>query len=404
LSGLKGFEKNLRKRDAPVSFPPIWSVPWFWWAQYDASIEQPLIRNAGEALGVTALINLSPDAPLEALFRSSIALENLDRIETMLRGPNPFEQNPKGFAGLKSPKWPSEVFPDDPAWKINPSRVEKGRSIYAEICAECHRGPIDDPVFDSQFPDKNFWSISTKGKWDKESEGKWISDGPVFNPVQKDVRGMGTDPAQADVLHSRTVAVPGFLDMQPQRDLGEVWGCQGIPAASTDMQFALALMIAVDRTSRKWMDDHKLSEADREALWGKRTNCPNPEIQKTTHYRARPLNGVWATAPYLHNGSVPSLYWMLRPAAERPTQFCMGLRDFDPQQVGYRVVEGEKPRSCKKGEVLFSATNPDGSPIRGNSVLGHSLEGTPGPGKPGVIGRKLTEEERYDLIEYLKTL
>jgi hypothetical protein len=42
--------------------------------------------------------------------------------------------------------------------------------------------------------------------------------------------------------------------------------------------------------------------------------------------------------------------------------------------------------------------------IHGNSVLGHSLEGTPGPGKPGVIGRTLTEEERYDLIEYLKTL
>ena len=403
LSGLKGFEKNLRARDAPVSFPPIWSVPWFWWAQYDGSIEQPLIRNAGEALGVSALINLSPDAPLEALFRSSMAVENLDRIETMLRGPNPFEQNPKGFAGLKSPKWPSQVFPDDPAWKTDPARVARGRAIYAEICAECHRGPVDDAAFDDQFPDKSFWSISTKGKWDKESEGKWISDGPVFDPVQKSVIGMGTDSAQAEVLHSRMVAVPGFLDMQPERDLGQVWGCQGMPAASTDMQFALALMIAVDRTSRKWMDDHKLSEADREALWGKRTNCPNPVIQKTTHYRARPLNGVWATAPYLHNGSVPSLYWMLRPAAERPTQFCMGLRDFDPQQVGYRVVEGEKP-SCKKGEILFSATNPDGSAIHGNSVLGHSLEGTPGADKPGVIGRMLTDEERYDLIEYLKTL
>ena len=71
---------------------------------------------------------------------------------------------------------------------------------------------------------------------------------------------MGTDSAQAEVLHSRMVAVPGFLDMQPERDLGQVWGCQGMPAASTDMQFALALMIAVDRTARKWMDDHKLSE------------------------------------------------------------------------------------------------------------------------------------------------
>jgi len=45
-----------------------------------------------------------------------------------------------------------------------------------------------------------------------------------------------------------------------------------------------------------------------------------------------------------------------------------------------------------------------GSPISGNSNLGHSLEGTPGSGKPGVIGRLLKEDERYDLIEYLKTL
>jgi hypothetical protein len=169
------------------------------------------------------------------------------------------------------------------------------------------------------------------------------------------------------------------------------------------MPFVFALMIAVDRTSRKWMDDHNLSDSDRKKIWRSRVNCPNPNNAEMTHYRARPLNGVWATAPYLHNGSVPSLYWMLKPAAERPKQFCMGLRDFDPQQVGYRVGAGEKP-ACRQGETLFSATNADGSPIPGNSIRGHSLEGTPGPDKPGVIGRMLTEEERYDLIEYLKTL
>ena len=63
LSGVAGFEKNLHSQDAPVSFPPIWTVPWLKCAQYDASIEQPLIRNAGEALGVTALLNLSSDYP-----------------------------------------------------------------------------------------------------------------------------------------------------------------------------------------------------------------------------------------------------------------------------------------------------------------------------------------------------
>jgi hypothetical protein len=169
------------------------------------------------------------------------------------------------------------------------------------------------------------------------------------------------------------------------------------------MPFSVALMMVVDRVSRKWMDDRGLSEADRKALWGPRKNCPNPVAESEPHYRARPLNGVWATAPYLHNGSVPSLYWLLKPAAERPTKFCIGARDFDPEQVGYRVVAGEQP-SCNKGESLFSTTDDDGKPIHGNSVLGHSLEGTPGPGKPGVIGRTLSEEERFDLIEYLKTL
>jgi hypothetical protein len=366
-------------------------VPWFKWAQYDASIEQPLIRNAGEALGVFALVNLSPVTARDDLFRSTIALENLVRIEAMLRGPDPLEGNPKGFGGLQPPKWPSQIFADDPAWKINPERVSRGRAVYAEICVECHLGPVDDPAFDRQFPDKSFWSSKHRD-----------THGPVLTPVQKGVEGMGTDPAQANVLTSRKVDVPGFLDMQPARDLGKAWGCQNLPPYTpTEMPFSIALMMAVNRTSNKWMDDHNMPEKERAALWGTRKNCPNPVSE--LHYRARPLNGVWATAPYLHNGSAPSLYWMLKPAAERPTQFCMGARDFDPQQVGFRVLAGEVPK-CETGQTLFSTTASDGSLIHGNSILGHSLEGTPGPDKPGVIGRTLTEEERYDLIEYLKTL
>lgn len=395
-SGLSPPEANMHVRDAPVSFPPIWTIPWLLWAQYDASIQQPLIRNAGEALGVSALINLSPDAPSDFLFRSSVDIGNLDSIEKMLRGPNPFDQSPKAFGGLRSPKWPADMFPGDNAWKIDPEKVKRGRKIYAEICVECHRGPVNDPVFDKQHPDLSFWS---------PKESHWYQDGPVFDEVQKNVRGMGTDPQQANVLKLRKVEVPGFLDFQPARDLGAAWGCPNMPAASSEMSYALALMIAVDRTAKKWMKDYDVSPTDQAAMWGARKNCPNPGDagEPLPYYRARPLNGVWATAPYLHNGSVPSLYWMLKPAAERPTQFCMGTRDFDPRQVGFRVDAGEK-QTCAKGETLFSTVDPKGSPIPGNSNLGHSLEGTPGPGKPGVIGRLLKDEERTDLIEYLKTL
>jgi hypothetical protein len=396
--GLTGFERNLHARDAPVSFPPIWTVPWFLWAQYDASIQQPLIRNAGEALGVFALLNLSPDYPPETLFRSSVAIDTLARIEAMVAGPDPFSR--KSFGGLLSPKWPSQIFPDDPAWNIDPARVSKGRAIYAEICAECHLGPVDDAVFDTQFPGQSIWSA---GRW----KG---TDGPnpdhALELVQKG--GMGTDLAQANVLASRKVDVPSFLKIEPADDLN----CPDshiARATSTEMSFSLALMSLVDRVSTKWMKDHPASKPDREMIWGSRQNCPNP----VSEYRARPLNGVWATAPYLHNGSVPSLYWLLKPAAERPKQFCIGARDFDPEQVGYRVVAGAASNyrvieglapSCNKGETLFSATKPDGSAMPGNSVLGHSLEGKPGPDKPGVIGRALSDEERKDLIEYLKTL
>jgi mono/diheme cytochrome c family protein len=385
--GVAGVEKNLHAQDAPVSFPPIWTTPWFLWAQYDGSIQQPLVRNVGEALGVKAPVNLSPDFPKETRFRSTIALDNLVRVETLLAGPEPTSRTPS-FGGLASPKWPSQIFADDPAWQIDTARVSRGRALYAEICAECHLGPIDDKMFDTQFPDKSIWS--------KEQRHHWVNpDGPnpVLIPVQKS--HMGTDPEQAHVLTSRKVYLPAALDIQPGRDLGgPPWNCSDVPASSsTEMLFSVALMIVVDKVSTKWMDDKSVSQEDRDKIWGKRKNCPNP----VWDYRARPLNGVWATAPYLHNGSVPSLYWMLTPAAERPKKFCIGARDFDPRDVGFRVDAGGR-NDCNKGESQFSTTD------KGNSVLGHSLEGTPGKDNPGVIGRLLTKDERYDLIEYLKTL
>ena len=399
-SGLSGFETNWHANDAPVSYPPVWTVPWFWWAQYDASIEQPLIRNAGEALGVFALVNLSPDHPPEKLFSSSVALENLVRIEAMLRGPDPFGRNPKGFGGLASPKWPAHLFPGDDAWKLKPERVARGRALYAEICAECHLGPVNDPVFDTQFPDKSFFASK---RWKQDPKGDWVLD-----EVQKPAVHMGTDPAQANVLAKREVQIPGFLDLQPARDLGERWKCKDLKTyASTNMPFAIALMIVVDKVSQKWLKDRNIQEPALSEIWGPRSNCPNPASVPDPLYRARPLNGVWATAPYLHNGSVPSLYWMLKPAAERPKQFCLGARDFDPKDVGFHVGAGGDG-SCKTGETMFAVTDSDGREINGNSVLGHSLEAAKGQDmktyKNGVIGRTLSDDERYDLIEYLKTL
>ncbi len=53
-------------------------------------------------------------------------------------------------------------------------------------------------------------------------------------------------------------------------------------------------------------------------------------VRQGAKYKGRPLNGIWATAPYLHNGSVPNLDALLQPAAKRPASFSIGVRTFDP--------------------------------------------------------------------------
>jgi hypothetical protein len=101
-------------------------------------------------------------------------------------------------------------------------------------------------------------------------------------------------------------------------------------------------------------------------------------------YRARPLDGIWATAPYLHNGSVPNLDALLRKAADRPKEFSIGVRTFDPVHVGYKTDVPGFPK--------YHVVGPDNKEIVGHSNKGHEF------------GASLSDEQRKQLIEYLKTL
>ena len=105
-------------------------------------------------------------------------------------------------------------------------------------------------------------------------------------------------------------------------------------------------------------------------------------------YRARPLSGLWATPPFLHNGSVPSLYQMLIPADRRDKTFYVGSREFDAKAVGYKTEKFD-------GAFEFRTDQP------GNSNTGHEFRN--GKGK-GIIGPELSDEERWAIIEYLKVM
>ena len=99
-------------------------------------------------------------------------------------------------------------------------------------------------------------------------------------------------------------------------------------------------------------------------------------------YIAAFLDGIWLRAPYLHNGSVPSIRDLLKPVAERPRLFFRGYDVLDPVNVGF-VSEGE--------EAERVGTRYDVSE-RASGNQGHEY------------GTKLSAKEKDALIEYLKTL
>jgi hypothetical protein len=127
--------------------------------------------------------------------------------------------------------------------------------------------------------------------------------------------------------------------------------------------------------------------------------------QEIRGYKPRPLAGVWATAPFLHNGSVPTIYQMLLPPARREARFFVGRREYDPTHLGYVTV----PDADGDDDGFWLDTT-----IKGNWNTGHAFaadaatwkkhladpKGSPLPN--GVIGPELTDEERYAIIEYLK--
>ena len=94
-----------------------------------------------------------------------------------------------------------------------------------------------------------------------------------------------------------------------------------------------------------------------------------------------PLDGFWLTAPYLHNGSVPTLADLLEPADVRPTNFWRGYDLFDAERVGF-VTHG--PEAERAGTPL-DVSRP------GNGNAGHTY------------GTALSPAEKRALVEYLKT-
>jgi mono/diheme cytochrome c family protein len=111
-----------------------------------------------------------------------------------------------------------------------------------------------------------------------------------------------------------------------------------------------------------------------------------------TGYVASFLDGIWLRAPYLHNGSVPTLRDLLNPARQRPPVFYRGYDLYDPLDVGFVSLEKQAGRlGVPWDEVTHAATKYDVS-LRSCGNQGHEF------------GVDLPESDKDALVEYLKTI
>lgn len=325
---------------APTKSSYVWNVPQAAWSQWSGVLSDPLMRNLGESLGVFARMDLTSASPEEGLFDSTVDLRGQIEIEEMLRR-------------LAPPQWPEEVF-----GRIDRAKAARGKALFAENCASCH----------SVFPHR--WSEPRK-------QGKRFIENAI---IMQDV--IGTDPNQfsSPQFDARPNLFTGSMsNLLPPPLTGAALASQPAIFRTLSLGVYGPAMARANFTEQQIIDAHGFGNFDPEPL---------EPIPVFGGYKANPIDGMWSTPPFLHNGSVPSLYDLLLPASQRPSTFLIGS-EFDPVKVGVDTT-GES------GSWLFDTS------LIGNSNAGHSFQ--TGALGNGVIGRLLTEEERWALIEYVKSV
>ena len=374
-----GIRDNYKVADAPVRYPFLWNASRQDRTQWNGGVQnglyiQALGRNTGEVLGVFAdfaphrLVPPTPLAPAIIDFKNnSINFVGLQTLEEKI-------------AVLRPPPWPREIF------GLDEQLAAKGKPLFDANCGSCHAVQA---------------SLDLPGLW------------------RTPILAIGTDPKM--LINSQRTSLPGLLmgALMPPPAIG---ARIGDPAKTSDL-LATSVMgsllaeafvpplpsptklaqSGVFRALRKDLAEHfpgenldtlldpKLpAKAKVDALVelkafidARLSNMFNPPpVADGAAYESRVLNGVWAVAPYLHNGSVPNLWELMKPTKDRKSTFKVGSRIFDPSNVGYATDDSP----FKAGDFVADPAN-----ANGNGNGGHEF------------GVTLSDEERWAIIEYMKT-
>ncbi|ESQ12678.1 MAG: hypothetical protein N838_16530 [Thiohalocapsa sp. PB-PSB1] len=387
---------NIQVADAPVRYPFLWNAAIQDKTQWPGFADNgddllALSRNLGEVFGVFA--DFAPE-----------------KDEWRILGVNYLATNSANFEGLAAlenhikklgpPQWPWQEGP----LAIDQQRAERGKAIYESPtktedggCAGCHgirKGTRR--VFSEETWATPLCDVNTDTR--EYQVLSWEADTGVLNgatipflkdplqPRDKAFSILGTAVLGSILQHSSPIAMEMETIAKKNADrIQAVLGDRGttiIQKFATDLQALQSKLITAE--------NKELIGAFRDLpkVWRNQSSqgrCkdsfsdPDPAIV----YESRVMQGIWAAAPYLHNGSVPTLEDLLEPTAERPSSFQVGPA-YDPIKIGLAAEQTQF-------DYTYVTTDCDDRDS-GNSRCGHEY------------GTKLSEEEKKDLLEYLKVL
>jgi hypothetical protein len=347
ISNVVARGKNPIALTAPVSFPFMYAIKYKAMYHYNGNTNSVVTRNVGQAFGLGAILTNSKSEGPEK-YAATSNLRNLIRLERYLYK-------------LEIPQL-KKIFPDV---NVDKKMAMKGCNIYANKCMGCHQA--------------NEERVGPAGK--------------LINykiPLQSVVK--------TDDIYIKNQATP--VNGVPFRDAifsftEEVkkWYATKHNVSREDIaNFANEAVRGTEVFRDTYLGDQRFAD-DKDMSY--------INIQKGHGFVANSLAGIWATAPFLHNGSVPNIEELLKPSDKRVKQFIVGNNLYDFKKLGFKSDLKDHP--FYKEKTNFIKRNPceDSDPHCfnveefGNSNTGH---------EPSMYGGELSASQKAELIEFLKVL
>ncbi len=355
-------ESNIARANAPVRPPFLWNAPiqnrtqWPGFAE-NGNLILALARNLGQVYGVFGAFHPRKDDshPIgyDYLGGNSANFDGLAALES-------------DISVLKPPRWP---------WAFDAKLAARGQEIFnwpAEKggCAECHGiKPLAD--------------------------GNWITPVTPLPRIRTDAKELLNIARKVDTGVMTGAFIP--LLGQPLEKTDSAVSLLGVAVRGAVLQHFFPDVRMDPQLRRLLMQLHLTLDGELQSLDPELKSdiiskieaikgaypIPGLGAAPPPGYEARVLQGIWAAAPYLHNGSIPTLAELLKPSDKRVSEFKIGTA-YDPETVG---LAADQPNSS----FTLKTTGCE-DPQSGDSHCGHDF------------GVTLSDDQKRALLEYLKTL